>query len=60
MASKGNMPLLSKPMAMGPQKNTITETQDKDFKVATMNMFKGLRENIDKSLEKIIKHSLIK
>lgn len=60
MASQGSLSPLSKLMAMGPQKNTITETQDKDFKVATMNMFKGLRENIDKPLEKIIKHRLIK
>lgn len=33
---------------MGPDKCNIAEAYDKDFKIATMSMFKDLKEDMDK------------
>jgi hypothetical protein len=47
--------LLQDPIELGPQKTTIAEAQDKDFKIATKNMSKDLRENMKKCFLRTIK-----
>ena len=37
------------PSIAGPEYSNIPEAQDKDFKIGTMNMFKDLKEDMDKS-----------
>lgn len=47
----------SNPTTAGPGKCNIAEAEDKDFPRATMNMFKDLREGVNKSLHEIWKNT---
>lgn len=40
----------SKYSAVATEKCNITKTQDNDFKIATMNLFKDLRKDTSKSI----------
>ena len=40
----------SKDSAVATEKCNITKTQDNDFKIATINMFKDLRKDTSKSI----------
>lgn len=41
----------SKPSPVGPEKCNTVKTQVKDFRIAVMNMFKDIREAMNKSRE---------
>jgi hypothetical protein len=43
----------SNPTTAGPGKCNIAEAEDKDFPRAVMNMFKDLREDMNKSINEI-------
>jgi hypothetical protein len=45
----------SNPTTAGPEKCNIAEAEDKDFPRAVMNMFKDLREDMNKSINEIWK-----
>lgn len=45
-------PELSNPATAGPEKYSVAEAQDKDFKIAIMNVCKDLKEEMNKSLNK--------
>lgn len=50
-------PLKSRnPTKIGPEKLNITETQDKDYKLAT-NMLKDLKEDINESTNEMNEHT---
>jgi hypothetical protein len=59
--SQHNMPPpeSSNPILLDSEKCNIAEAQDKDFKTVIMNMFKGLRENMNKFLIKSVKTQTI-
>lgn len=38
---------------VGPEKFSVAEVQDKDFKIVILNMLKDIKENINKSLNEI-------
>lgn len=41
------------PTIIGPEKYNIAETYEKGFKISIMNMFKDLKEPMNKSISKI-------
>lgn len=41
------------PTGLGPEKWNIAKSQDKDFKVALMHMFKDLKDNMNKFLKEV-------
>lgn len=45
-------PELSNPATAGPEKYRVAEAQDKDFKIAIINVHKDLKEEMNKSLSK--------
>lgn len=40
---------------LGLEKINVVEAKDKDFKTATVNMFKDLKEDMNKCLNEILK-----
>lgn len=50
-----NMPPLepSNPTTVSPEKCNVAETQDKDFKIVIMNMYKEHKENVSKSFKEV-------
>lgn len=42
-------------IAIGPEKYSTAEAQDKGFKLAVMNMFKNLKEDMGESLNEVCK-----
>lgn len=41
------------PTALGPERCNTAEAQDKDCKIAATNMFKDLKEDVNKSVDEI-------
>ena len=44
-------------MVIGPKQCNLAEAQDKDFKIAIMNMLKDLKEEINKSANEIYENT---
>lgn len=53
-------PEASSPIVKVLKKHNLAETQEKVFKIATMNMSKDHRENMIKDLMKIVNTQLMK
>lgn len=45
---------------LGPEKSNLAKTQDKDFKIAMMKMFKDIKKDINKWLIKIMRKQAVK
>lgn len=45
-------PELSNPATAGPEKYSVAEVQDKDFKITIINVHKDLKEEMNKFLSK--------
>jgi hypothetical protein len=50
-------PASRNPTRVGPDKCSVAEVQNKDFKIAIMNMFKNLKEKINKSLNEVCENT---
>jgi hypothetical protein len=48
---------LSNPTTADPEKCNINESPGRDFKIAIMNMFKDLKEDINKSLNEVCENT---
>jgi hypothetical protein len=55
MNSQENVPALeaSNPIARGSGKCNISEAQDKNFKISIINIFKDIKERMNKSLNEV-------
>lgn len=46
-------PEVSNTTVTGPEKSSLAKSQDKDYKIAIMNMFKDFKKDMNKSLNEV-------